>query len=169
MNTISSILINIFSSFFYDKMSIWSQKKNIEKFIEELSEWAKEFEQRNDGTIITQGVFISYVENFRIIQKMLKYVLDASEKEEGEISFIKKIQENFKQYAIAENVQITVVDSSILKEFFNTVFEKIKIFIYSEVEITVKIWQIPFGNILKVCCRAQRKSLKEKNLSVMQF
>lgn len=136
MNTISSVLINIFSSFFYDKVNIWSQKKNIEKFIEELSEWVKEFEQRNDGTIVTQGVFINYVENFKIIQKMLKYVLDASEKDEGEVSFVKKIQENFKQYAIAQNVQITVADRSILKEFFNTVFEKIKIFIYSEVEIS---------------------------------
>ena len=110
MNTISSVLINIFSSFFYDKVNIWSQKINIEKFIEELSEWVKEFEQRNDGTIVTQGVFINYVENFKIIQKMLKYVLDASEKDEGEVSFVKKIQENFKQYAIAQNVQITVAD-----------------------------------------------------------
>ena len=135
MNTISSVLINIFSSFFYDKMNIWSQKKNIKKFIEEISEWGKEFEQRNDGTIVTQGIFIGYIETFKIIQKMLKYVLDASEKEEGEIAFVKKIQEDFKQYANAENVKITVADSSILKEFFDTVFKKIKIFIYSEVEI----------------------------------
>ena len=136
MNTISNVLINIFSSYFYDKMNIWSEKKNIKKFIQELSEWVKEFEQKNDGTIVTQGIFISYIENFKIIQKMLKYVLDASEKEEGEISFIKKIQENFKQYAIEENVPITVVDSSILKEFFNTLFDRIRIFIYSETAIS---------------------------------
>lgn len=136
MKTISSVLINIFSSFFYDKMNIWSQKKNIQKFIDELSEWAKEFEQKNDGTIATQSVFICYVENFKIIQKIFKYVLETSEKEEGEISFIKKILKNFEQYAIAEKSQITVVDSSILKEFFNTVFEKVKKFIFSEVEIS---------------------------------
>ena len=72
MNTISSVLINIFSSFFYDKMNIWSQKKNIKKFIEEISEWGKEFEQRNDGTIVTQGIFIGYIETFKIIQNMIK-------------------------------------------------------------------------------------------------
>lgn len=27
VNTISSVLINILSSYFYDKMNIWSQKK----------------------------------------------------------------------------------------------------------------------------------------------
>lgn len=153
MNTISSVLINIISSYFYDKMSVLLQKKNIEKFIEELSTWIKEFEQKNDGTIVTQSIFIRYIKNFNIIQKLFNYVLVASEIEEGEKSFIKGIQEGFKQFAITENIKVTVADSSILKEFFNTVFGKIKIFIFSE--------EKPFDRAVLYCLVQTRLDLHE--------
>lgn len=104
----------------------------------ELSEWVAEFERKNDGTIVTQSIFIKYIENFKIIQRMLDYVLDASEEEEGEKLFLKKIQDNFKQFVIDENKKMTVADSSILKEFLCAVFEKIKAFIFRKVDVSDK-------------------------------
>ena len=134
MGTISSILINIFSSYFYDKLDSWSDKKDTQNFLAELSEWIKDFEQKNDGTIITKSIFISYIENFGVLQSMLKYVLDASENKVGESAFLKNLQKNFALYAAGESVHITPFDESVLKEFFSTVFNKMKSYIYGKAD-----------------------------------
>lgn len=135
MDTISSIVINIISSFLYDGMNCWKEKKQIQNFKAEMTEWVQNFEQKNDGTIITKGVFIGYIENYKVIQKIMQYVLSASDKEEGEEPFIKTIHKDFEQYAAEQQVQIGVLEHSILKEFFNTILEKTKNFIYDKVDI----------------------------------
>ena len=135
VDTISSIVINIISSFLYDGMNCWKEKKQIQDFKEEMTEWVQNFEQKNDGTIITKGVFIGYIENYKVIQKIMKYVLSASDKAEGEEDFIKTIHKDFEEYAEEQQVRIAVLEHSILKEFFNTILEKTKNFIYDKVDI----------------------------------
>ena len=135
VDTISSIVINIISSFLYDGMNCWKEKKQIQNFKDEMTEWVQNFEQKNDGTIITKGVFIGYIENYKVIQKIMQYVLSASDKDEGEEDFIKTIHKDFEQYAAEQQVQIGVLEHSILKEFFNTILEKTKNFIFDKVDI----------------------------------
>ena len=50
VDTISSIVINIISSFLYDGMNGWKEKKQIENFKDEMTEWVQNFEQKNDFT-----------------------------------------------------------------------------------------------------------------------
>ena len=99
MDTISSIVINIISSFLYDGMNGWKEKKQIQNFKDEMTQWVLDFEQKNDGTIITKGVFIGYIENYKVIQKIMQYVLSASDKEESEETFIRNIHKDFEEYA----------------------------------------------------------------------
>ena len=73
MDTISSIVINIISSFLYDGMNGWKEKKQIQNFKDEMTQWVLDFEQKNDGTIITKGVFIGYIENYKVIQKIMRH------------------------------------------------------------------------------------------------
>ncbi len=98
----------------------------------------QDFEHKNDGTIITKGIFIRYIESYKVIQKIIQYVLSVSDKEEGEEAFIKNIHKEFEEYAKEQQVQITVSEHSILKEFFNTILEKAKNFIYNKVDIMDK-------------------------------
>lgn len=138
METISNIVINILSSFLYDGMNGWKEKQQIQNFKDEVAEWVQDFEQRNDGTIITKGIFIRYIESYKVIQKIMQYVLSAFDKEEGEEAFIKNIHKEFEEYAKEQQVQILVSEHSILKEFFNTILEKVKNFIYNKVDIMDK-------------------------------
>ena len=100
METISSIVINIISSFLYDNINDWKEKKHIQKFKAEIAEWIQEFERKNDDTIITNDVFCRYIVNCKIIQKITQYVLATSDKEESEESFIKNIQKDFEKCKI---------------------------------------------------------------------
>ena len=70
METLLSIILNVFSSLLYDKISIWKDKKSIAKFKESLENWAIEFERKNDGTIVTTGKFYTYIQAIRTIIKI---------------------------------------------------------------------------------------------------
>ena len=175
VDTISSIVINIISSFLYDKANCWNDKKQLQDFKNELIYWVQDFEQKNDGTIITRGVFVRYIENYKVIQKIMHYVLSSYDNEECEEDFIKKIYTDFEEYAKEHNIQIQTQEHLVLKEFFCTILEKTKNFIYNNVNIMDKaiLYSITQNRLdlreVATCFQVTEDSLKKLENEILQL
>lgn len=134
METLSSIIINIFSSILYDKANGWKDKKSIEKFQKELLECVKEFEQKHDGSIVTRGVFYTYLQNYDVIRRIFCYVIDTKEKAKDEDVFISEVSGQFIENAKEQGIMLSIEDRHIQQEFFETILNKSKTFLYEQME-----------------------------------
>lgn len=142
METLASIIVNVFSSFLYDKGNSWKDKRNIEKFQKELEEWAIRFEQEHDGTIVTRGIFYSYLQNYHIIRRIFCYVIGTEEKDMDEEKFLSGISAQFIENAAEQGITLSIEDRHIQQKFFETILEKIK---------KISLWsagQFPAGDFL---------------------
>lgn len=56
-------------------LSDFANKIEAKKFAEDLKQWQIEFEQLNDGTIVTDSAFYETIKNHTIVENILRYVL----------------------------------------------------------------------------------------------
>lgn len=133
MDNLLSIIVNIFSSFLYDKIGIWKDKSSMAKFEKSLENWAIEFEKKNDGTVVTTDRFYSYIKSNRVILSIFEYVTDASEKLVSEESFISDIKKRF-TLAMEQEQRLTYRDQQVICEFCDALLSQSKKFVYASLQ-----------------------------------
>lgn len=133
MDTLLSIVVNIFSSFLYDKMGIWKDRKSIVRFKESLEDWAIEFEKKNDGTIVTTGRFYTYIKSHRVILNIFEYVTDVSEKLVSEEAYISDLKKRL-ILAMEQDQKLTYRDQQVINEFCDALLNKSKKYIYESLQ-----------------------------------
>ncbi|SEP47308.1 hypothetical protein [Propionispora vibrioides] len=133
MDTLLSIIANIFSSFLYDKVGIWKDKKSIAKFKESLANWAIEFEKKNDGTIVTTGRFYTYIKSHRVILNVFEYVTDVSEKSVSEEAFILALKKRL-ILAMEQDQRLAYHDKQVINEFCDALLDKSKKYVYGNLQ-----------------------------------
>ena len=70
---IVDIITSLLTDKLYDKIKDWIDRKSLRDLIDNLKEKIIEFEHRNDGTIITTGVFATYIENYNVVLRLVEY------------------------------------------------------------------------------------------------
>lgn len=135
---LESLIINLLSSLLYDKFNIWKDKQAIKKFIGNLSEWAVDFEKRNDGTVVTKGLFFNYVKNYNIILMIIEYVLEPVDEKLDEKEFVNNTLDNFNSYFLENGSSLSIDDNDIIEMFITELLNKAKDFINDKVELSDK-------------------------------
>lgn len=71
----SGVAINYISDELIQRLNTCKDSKAVLKLWETLDNWALSFEMDHDGTIVTSGIFQSYVKNYHIMERVVSYVL----------------------------------------------------------------------------------------------
>lgn len=139
----------IFSNACYDTgKNVFSDiinRTKLKRFYEDIEEWEYEFEKKHDGTVVTNSDFHEYVQNNKVFEQIIKYVLsdnitDTKRHLDGN-DFINTQISNTCLYLIEKKVKLTPIDNGIIKTFYNQVFEKIKTFLFEELANSESIEQ----------------------------
>lgn len=134
METLVGIITNVFSSFLYDGIAVWKDKKAIQAFKDDLIQWATEFEKTHDGTIVTQGIFYSYIVNHCVILNVFEYVVSIHNKNQSEAVYLSTQKQQLYKALEVETYKISVLDKRIINEFFQSILNKCKVFIQSGIQ-----------------------------------
>lgn len=149
--TLVSIVVNLFSDFISVKISDKKNRKKVCKLKTELCKWAYSFQKKYEGSILTKGVYIQYLEYQRIIERLYQYVLSPQEQVLREEDYITSLVENCKVMLNSEETVVQPMDESILKAFYTELLEKVKHFLQTTggmelKEILYTMNQILLGN-----------------------
>lgn len=130
---IGGIFTNLFSSFLEEKIGAYKDKKKLCDFCDDLKIWTHDFYNMHDGSILTSNSFNNYILNNKVIEQIIKYVTRIEEQDKMEIDFIKSIEENLEEYFKYEDEAFGGLDRSISSEFFETLLDKVKNFIFEKI------------------------------------
>lgn len=81
------------------------------------------------GSIVTNGAYISYLGNYRVIEKIYAYAFSEEEVHLDEENFLRDLVERSARAIQASEVPVSVSDEGILREFYKQLLEKIKKFV----------------------------------------
>lgn len=132
---LSSIIYNILSSFLYDHINGWKDRKSVDNFANDLKEWAIGFEKKNDGSIIATDSFYFYIKNYNVIEQILKYVLNSENQEITEKDFTKEILDNVFRYLDSKNIVTKIDDKYVVVEFITNILEQCKVFLAQKINL----------------------------------
>lgn len=133
--SLGSIAINLLSDYLSVKISDRKLRYVVRKFRKKLYIWVDQFQKKNDGTILTSGTYINYLENYRVIDKIYEYVFSEVEEQIEEDEFLNDLKARSVAHVREQNKMVNLVDEEILKEFYKKLLEKIKVFTRSIKEL----------------------------------
>lgn len=151
--SLGSITINLLSDFLSVKISDKKMRKAVCRFRKELYLWVVQFQKKNDGTIVTTGAFLNYLENYRVIDRIYEYAFSTETELLKEDEFLQDLKTRSVAYVREQNGLVNATDGAILEEFYDQLLRKVQKFIRSTSglkyqEVLYQINQIRLGNKL---------------------
>lgn len=161
--TIFSIVVSLFTDFLSVTMDNGKQRRKMCKFKNQLGHWAETFQRKNDGSILTKGVYIRYLKNYRIIEKVYQYALEPDLSAIQEDAYIAGLAEHCGVMLNSEEIIVSPTDESVLKEFYTGLLEQVKNFLKTTAgmearELLYILNQILLGNkeCMKILCEMDK-------------
>lgn len=93
------------------------------KMINEIQERLLEFEGKNDGTIIVNGAFISYNENFKILNKIIENVFEPDREDYLKTDFIKAQVSGVEAYCVRKKIGFKIYERYLVNDFYEIVYD----------------------------------------------
>ena len=148
---LGGIVTNLLSDVLSVRISDKKLRHTVRKFKKELYIWAEQFQKKNDGTIMTSGVYLGYLENYRIIEKLYEYAFSEEEEQMAEDGFLKDLTARSAAYVQDQNGVVNDTDECVLREFYEKLLEKIKKFVrstkgFEQQSLLYAINQVRLGN-----------------------
>lgn len=128
---LGAIVTNLASDFLSVRIGDKKLRHTVRKFKKELYIWAEQFQKKNDGSIMTSGAYLGYLENYRIIEKIYEYAFSEEEEPMAEDGFLKDLTARSAAYVRDQSGTVNVADECVLREFYEKLLEKIKKFVRS--------------------------------------
>lgn len=125
---IVDIITSLLTDKLYDKIKDWIDRKSLRDLIDNLKEKIIEFEHRNDGTIITTGVFATYIENYNVLLRLVEYILQPDLSKPSKIQFIDNFTYNIIEYCKENGSKMSYTDKTLIKDFFEMIYSTIENF-----------------------------------------
>lgn len=95
-----------------------------------------QFEQASDGTVVTSGAFCDYVKYFKVIERILTYVLDSPNSPVPQGDFLEELQGQMTEYLEEKNgKKLSHDDKERISEYFNNLFAAIKAFLFNQLSL----------------------------------
>ena len=105
-------------------------------FIQNLREWEIEFEKQNDGTVITNSEFFSYVKNFNAIENIVDYVLEPNGNSVTEDVFLNSLKEEMvRRIEEVTKKKLSLTDKDLIRDFLAYLFAATKNFLVEKVSL----------------------------------
>lgn len=101
-------------------------KTSSRKMLNEMKEKLEQFESRNDGTIIVSGVFISYNENFKILNKIIENVFEPDNDDFLKQDFIKAQVSGVETYCSRKNNEFKIHERYLVRDFYEIVYDTLE-------------------------------------------
>ncbi len=124
---ITSLIINVISTDIVEKKNEKLDERKVKMFEHEITLWIEEFSEKHDGTIITSGSFVGFLEHHYPLEALLAYVSDI-ESTTTEKEFIRNLICKYRGIELLESSILSPLDESMLMEFFTTILCKYKKF-----------------------------------------
>ncbi|MFI3173304.1 MAG: hypothetical protein R3Y24_15600 [Eubacteriales bacterium] len=124
---ITSLIINVISTDIVEKKNEKLDERRVKMFEHEITIWIEEFSEKHDGTIITSGSFVGFLEHHHLLEALLAYVSDI-ESTTTEKEFIRNLICKYRGIELLESSILSPLDESMLMEFFTTILCKYKKF-----------------------------------------
>lgn len=125
---IFEIITSILTNKLYDKIKDWIDEKSLRDLINNLKEKTIEFEHRHDGTILTTGVFATYIENYNVIQRVVEFILNPNLSNSSMCQFIDNLTYSIIEYCEESGSKISYTDKKLIKEFIEMIYSIIEDF-----------------------------------------
>ena len=136
--TLGAIVVNVISSIFYDvgkagfnwaKINILGN--DVDKFKSEVKAWADVFEKNNENTIISTDEFYFYVKNYKVVEKIIRFVMGRENTKKDKEDFLNEIENKItSDKKIKEKLKANEVH--LINEFAETILTMTESFIYSK-------------------------------------
>lgn len=125
-NLIVNELENCIKQNFENYKSERKLRKSIDDFKKELQNWIKEFISKNEITIINSSDFSRYIENYNLIEHIIKYITEYDSSRIDEKTFINSEIEKIIDFLKDNDKAIASTDMAVIKDFVNGIFNNIK-------------------------------------------
>lgn len=127
---------NLLSDGLAKKISAFCDREAVRRFIEAMRAWEIQFERENDGTVITSGAFCAYVKNFKVLERILTYVLDPSDCSVPQEDFLKELQGQIAEYIEEKNgKRLSCNDKERIMEFAASLLASVRAFLFEQVSL----------------------------------
>lgn len=115
-------------------LSDFANKIEAKKFVEDLKQWQIEFEQLNDGTIVTDSAFYETIKNHTIVENILRYVLVPSFDGTSEEAFIdNSLSIIITEIEYKKGHPITSDEKLLIQTYLKTVLSKCRMFVFEKI------------------------------------
>lgn len=127
---------NLLSDALAKKITAFQDKEAVRRLIETLHTWEVQFEQASDGTVVTSGAFCDYAKHFKVMERILTYVLEPSDSPVPQEDFLEELHGQMTEYLEEKNrKKLSHDDRERISEYFNSLFTAIKTFLFNRVSL----------------------------------
>lgn len=131
-----SVGTNLLSDALAKKITAFQDKEAVRHLIETLHTWETQFEEANDGTVVTSGAFCNYVKHFKVMERILTYVLDPSDSSLPQEDFLEELQGQMTEYLEEKNgKKLSYDDKERILKYSNSLFAAVKTFLFDQVSL----------------------------------
>lgn len=137
MNSLGlGIATNLLSDSLVRKLEAFKDKKAVESFIQNLSDWEIEFEKQNDGTIATSGEFYSYIKYHNVVENIVTYFLEPSTEALPENIFLNDFHTKIvRSLEEATAKDLSWSDSNLIRNFLTHLIATTKTFLFERISL----------------------------------
>lgn len=132
----SGIGTNLLSDVLLKKLAAFSDQKAVQNFKEALYKWEIQFEQENDGTIVTTSAFYSYIQHYHVVESILSYILNPLGSSVSEEAFLANISSQMTKY-LEEKTAKTLLwsDTEQIEKFLDSLSAMVKEFLCEQIPL----------------------------------
>lgn len=146
-----AIATNLLSDFMSIKINDRKSRRSVCKFKRKLYIWVSQFQKKNEDTVIGSGIYLEFLKNYRIIDRIYEYVFSVEEKQISEGEFLGDLVTRSVAYIQNQGKSVGVMDESVLRDFYEKLLERIKKFCrntdgFKQQTLLYQLNQVRLGN-----------------------
>jgi hypothetical protein len=140
MEPFSSLGIGLGTNFISEelskKLSAFRDKKAVQTFLSTMRELEFNFEKQNDGTVATSDTFFFYIQNYKVIESIICYVLDSNVNQLSERAFLDDIQNKMvKRIEEVSSTKLSFNDTRVIQLFLESILSTTKDFLFNKISL----------------------------------
>ena len=123
------LAVNYISNELLQGLAALKDKRELHQFTEDLNSWLLEFEQEYDGTIASKNEFAEYIKSYRVVDKVVSYVLAPDTEGPPEQAFLSGMADDVGK-GIEDKLphRLSPEDKEVISRFLDTILAKTKDF-----------------------------------------
>lgn len=116
-------IVGIIGDTLYEKIKgFLVDKSAYKKMMDDLTAEVHDFEMRNDGTMIVSDVFTSYLNNFKVINKIIESILEPNVEDSFKTDLVKGFTSGFEAYCQRNEKEFKIAERYLIVDLLELVY-----------------------------------------------